>query len=304
MCTAIFYKSSGSFFGRTLDHPHSYGEAPMMIRKGYRIKLRRSGELSFLGDAICMGIERDGFPLIFDGVNEFGVAVAGLNFPRSARFFEEKKGYLNLASYEVIPYILAAARSAEQAYDILTRVNITPDKFDTDTDGAALHFMVSDKDRSIIAEQTDEGMRVYSDRFGALTNEPPYPAQCLFMNRYKGLSNRENQCAFFKEDPISFGEGSIGLPGDLSSPSRFARAAFGIRFGTAGCKEEELTTAMHILESVSVIRGTVKDGKDGYKTQYLSLMDLDSFSYYYRRYDDFSLNKVSENALPDTVLSL
>ena len=304
MCTAIFYKSSGSFFGRTLDHPLSYGEAPMVIKRGYGIRLRYLGDLKFGGDAICMGIARGGFPLIFDGVNEFGVGIAGLNFPRSARFFEEKKGYLNLASYEVIPYILSQAQSTAQACDILTRVNITPDKFDTDTTGATLHFIVADKNKSIIAEQTDEGMRIYDNRFGALTNEPPYPAQCLFMNRYKGLSDREKQCEFFKEDPHSFGEGSIGLPGDLSSPSRFVRAAFGIKFGTAGYKEEALMTAMHILESVSVIRGTVKDGTDGYKTQYLSIMDLDSFSYYYRRYDDLSLNKVSLGDPPDAILSL
>ena len=292
MCTAIFYKSSGSFFGRTLDHAHSYGEAPMIIRKGHSMKLKHAGDISFFGDAICIGISRGGFPLIFDGVNEFGVAVAGLNFPRSARFFEEKKGYLNLASYEVIPYILATARSTEQAYDILTRVNITPDKFDTDTAIATLHFMVADRSSSIIAEQTEDGMTVYKDIFGTLTNEPPYPKQCIFMNRYRGVSNTIGASSFIPSAPLSHGEGSIGLPGDLSSPSRFARAAFGIRFATSSTKEEGLSAAMHILESVSVIKGTVADGGDDYKTRYVSIADIENVSYYYKRYNDIQFHNI------------
>ena len=293
MCTAILYRSSGSFLGRTLDHANSYGEAPVIIRKGRVISLRHTESVRFKADAIAMGIEKAGFPLLFDGVNEFGVAIAGLNLPISSKFYEPRANFLNLASYEVIPYILASATTADEAREILTRVNITPDKFDTDTPAPTLHFMIADRRSSFIAEQTEGGVAVYDDSYGVLTNEPTYPAQCVLMHRYRGISNDIGENAFTSERPLSYGEGSLGLPGDLSSASRFARAAFGIRFGASDNKNEALAAAVHTLESVSVIKGTASDGGRDYKTVYTSVMDLDDFSYHYRRYSDTSFTQIS-----------
>ena len=233
-----------------------------------------------------MGIDRGGFPLIFDGMNEYGVCIAGLNFKTSARFFAARSGRVNLASHEIIPYVLAMAKSALEAKNILTRVNITADKFNTDTDIATLHFMVADKKSSFIAEQTEMGMSVYEDRFGTLTNEPTYPLQLLLACRIPSINNGKRASDFPCADLLSFGEGALGLPGDPSSPSRFARAAFGVRFGCAKDKKEALATAARILESVSVIRGSVSEGGEDYKTRYLSVMDINDFKYYYRRYQD------------------
>jgi choloylglycine hydrolase len=249
-----------------------------------------------------MGIEEGGFPLIFDGVNEFGVAAAGLNFPRSARFYPPRDNFMNLASHELIPYILASSKSVADAYDILTRVNITADKFNTDTPIATLHFMVADKTSSIIAEQGESGMKIYEDVFGTLTNEPSYPIQCLSMHRFRGISNSAEPSSFISSPPLSYGEGSVGLPGDLSSPSRFARAAFGIKFAVSSTKEEALSTAMHILESVSVIKGTVADGGEDYKTRYVSIVDTENVSYYYKRYGDIKFFKIDLSDSLNTTL--
>lgn len=304
MCTAIFYKSSGSFFGRTLDHAHSYSEAPMMIRKGYGINLRYLGELKFGEDTVCTGIERRGFPLIFDGINGFGVAIAGLNFPDSARFYDAKDGCINLASYELIPYILATARSTKEAYDILTRVNVTADKFDTDTPAATLHFMIADKTSSIIAEQTEGGMHIYTDRFGTLTNEPAYPKQCLFASSDGRLPKSEKTPIISGEENLAFDRGGSDGFASISSEARFRRAAFGLKYGKADNKNEALATAMHVLESVSVIKGTARAKGEDYKTRYLSVADLDSFSYYYKGYSDVSPRKITRDSPPDKVLGI
>lgn len=74
-----------------------------------------------------------------------------------------------------------------------------------------------------------DGLHIYDDPVGILTNNPPFPQQMAILNRYRGLSPRQPQNAFAPgvELPCySRGMGAKGLPGDLSSDSRFVRGRF------------------------------------------------------------------------------
>ena len=89
--------------------------------------------------------------------------------------------------------------------------------------------MKIDKDEAVVIESMADGLHVYDDPAGVLTNNPPFPQQLFNLNNYMALSPRQPENRFSGALGLhcySRGMGALGLPGDLSSASRFVRAAF------------------------------------------------------------------------------
>ena len=88
--------------------------------------------------------------------------------------------------------------------------------------------MISDKERSIVVESLESGMQVHDNPFEVLTNNPTFDYHMLHLSDYKNVTalEAENRFGNVELPCYSRGMGGIGLPGDLSSASRFVRAAF------------------------------------------------------------------------------
>ena len=87
--------------------------------------------------------------------------------------------------------------------------------------------------------------------------------------------------------------GAIGLPGDLSSSSRFIRAAFTKLNSYSGDDEiESVEQFFHILGSVEQQRGCVKVGTAYEKTVYSSCCNTDKGVYYYTTYGNRRITAV------------
>jgi choloylglycine hydrolase len=89
--------------------------------------------------------------------------------------------------------------------------------------------------------------------------------------------------------------GSLGLPGDLSSASRFVRAAFTtLNSVSEDTEEESVSQFFHILNSVYQQKGCVKMDKGIYeKTVYSSCCNTDKGIYYYKTYDNSQFSAVN-----------
>ena len=139
-------------------------------------------------------------------------------------------------------------------------------------------------------EQTAEGLRVYEDPAGVLTNEPPFPMQLFRLNDYAQLSPQPPENRFSPTLPLetySRGMGAMGLPGDLSSPSRFVRTAFTRLNSRSGDGEaESVSQLLHILGAAAQQRGccVLEDGVCEL-TLYTSCCNADTGVYYYTTYD-------------------
>jgi choloylglycine hydrolase len=83
--------------------------------------------------------------------------------------------------------------------------------------------------------------------------------------------------------------GAIGLPGDLSSTSRFIRASF----HTENSKGDGVTDLFHLLASVAMPDGSVRVGDAYERTEYSTVADLEAADYYYRPYDGAGIVTVS-----------
>ena len=295
MCTAI---STNGFFGRTLDIERSYNEQIVIAPRKYCVEFLYEGASPNHPAIIGVATVEKNIPLYYDAMNEHGLAVAGLNFPVSAVYNGKKEGKYNVASYELIPFVLANCRTAKEAKELLKNTNVTADSFSHSLKASPLHWIVADKEFSIIVEPTEAGLQIYDNDFGVLTNEPPFLYHMSHVCEFLQLSNstpHNSLCPQFAISPYSRGMGAMGLPGDYSSSSRFIRAIF-----TKNCTElynDGVNRFFHIMDTVTVPYGCVKtaEGKNSF-TLYTSCADLNEKSYHYVTYANREIKTVKLDA--------
>lgn len=283
MCTAVTYNSDRFYMGRTLDYEFSYGEEIVIVPRNCLGK----NHPAIIGTAHVS----DGYPLFYDAVNEFGLGVAGLNFVGNAVYGKKIPEKINVAQYEFIIKLLSSFKSLDEARPFLNNINITDDAFGK-FPPSSLHWLVADRTGAVTVEAVECGVRVYENPVGVLTNNPPFDMQMSNLNNYMGLSPRQPKNSFSPDIPLktySRGMGAIGLPGDLSSQSRFVRAAF----TRANSKGDGVGQFFHILGSVEQVRGCceVADGKFEI-TVYSSCWDADNGIYYYKTYENSRITAV------------
>ena len=187
--------------------------------------------------------------------------------------------------------------SLAEAKESLSRINLISTPFKKNLPLAQLHWIIADASGAITVESTADGLHVYDNPVGVLTNNPPFPMQMFSLNNYLHLSPKQPANTFSNQLDLSTysrGMGGLGLPGDLSSASRFARVAFVKQNSISGNSEaESVSQFFHILNSVDQQRGCceVADGK--YEiTLYTSCCNATQGIYYYTTYDNHQISAV------------
>lgn len=311
MCTAITYKTKNHYFGRNLDLEISYNEMVIITPKNYPFQFRKNKELKKHYAIIGMGIVVDDYPLYFDATNEKGLSMAGLNFPENADYKEEQEGLDNISPFEFIPWILGKCANIHEVKEKLKKINLVSINFSKELTLSPLHWIISDKETSITVECVKEGLKIYDNPVGVLTNNPTFDMQLFSLNNYMHLSTK-NPVNLFSEkiklNIYSRGMGAMGLPGDLSSQSRFVKAVFTKMNSISGDSESEsISQFFHILESVYQQRGCVLVNEDKYEfTLYSSCCNTDKGIYYYKTYENSQITGVDmqkENIEDDKLIT-
>lgn len=297
MCTAITYKNRNFYFGRTLDYYESYGEKILVTPRNYEFKLKKVQPLVNHYSIIGMGILVEDVPLYYDAMNEKGLCMAGLNFPDNAFYYEEVTDKDNIAPFEFIPWILGRCSNLTEVKVLLMNINIVNICFNEKYQLSPLHWIISDADESITVECVRDGMKVYDNSLGVLTNNPTFDMQMHNLNNYIGLSPKQPENNFshkLKLKNYSYGMGALGLPGDLSSQSRFVRASFAKLNSNCGDTEmENINQFFHILGAVCQQKGCNDVGNGKYEyTMYTSCCDTAKGIYYYTTYDNSCVNGI------------
>jgi len=297
MCTAITYRTNDFYFGRTLDYDHSYAEQITVTPRSFPLSFRHLSSIDKHYAIIGMAYTVLNYPLYYDAVNEKGLGVAGLNFVGNSNYNPAKKGLNNVASFEFIPWILCQCQTVREARNLLQNANITNTPFSQQLPPASLHWMIADANEAVTVECTQDGLHIYQNDVGVLTNNPTFPEQVFQLNNYMHLSPNE-PCNRFSDKinlhHYSRGMGAIGLPGDLSSQSRFVRAAFTKLNSVSGsCEEESVSQFFHILSAVSQSRGCCHLGDGKYEiTIYTSCCNASKGVYYYTTYNNHQITAV------------
>ena len=297
MCTAISYLSNDHYFGRNLDLEHAYIEQVTITPRNFPFHFRMTAAQKTHYAIIGMAAIVDNFPLYYDATNEFGLSIAGLNFPGNAAYMSPRESFTNVAPYELIPWILGQCKTIAQVRTLLDRVNLIDIPFNELLPLSPLHFMICDRNESIVVEPLAEGIVIHDNPVGVLTNNPPFDYHMHNLSNYCNLTSGEAENRFTDKIPITLwsrGMGAIGLPGDLSSASRFIRASFTkLNSVSDGTFDQDVSQFFHILESVSQQRGCVKVGNKYEQTIYTSCCNTDMGIYCYTIYDNRQISAVS-----------
>ena len=300
MCTAATYKTKDFYFGRTLDYEFSYGDEVTITPRNYVFNFREKEKIETHYAIIGMAYVTENYPLYYDAINEKGLGMASLNFVGNAYYLEKVEGKDNIAQFEFIPWILSQCASVAEAKQLIEKINLTNVQFNEKLPLAQLHWIISDSNESITVESVKEGIKVYPNPVGVLTNNPPFNQQMFELNKYMQLSSKSPENRFSKElnlEKYSRGMGAIGLPGDLSSQSRFVRVAFvKMNSKSSDTEEESVSQFFHILNSVDQQRGCCEldDGK--YEiTIYTSCCNASKGIYYYTTYNNHQITAIDMN---------
>ncbi len=301
MCTALTLKTGSGYFGRNLDLDRSYGEEVAVMPRRFPLIFREAGELHLHHAMIGMATVADGIPLFYEAANEHGLAIAGLNFPGNAYYAPIREGYDNIAPFELIPWILGKARTLDEACRLLSRINIANIAFSECLPPSPLHWIVADKDHAITVEAMRSGLKIHENPIGILTNNPPFEYHMENLEKYGNLRN-DNKGIEIPDvsDFTSYcqGLGAVGLPGDVSSMSRFVRMAFGKRHSVCDADEESsVNQFFHLLSSVEMVRGVCRTDEGTLDiTGYSACISLDRGLYYYTTYENRRISCVNMHA--------
>ena len=189
MCTAISYKTKDHYFGRNLDLEYSYAETVTVTPRNYPFRFRKERDFGKHYALIGMAYVQDDYPLYYDATNEKGLSMAGLSFPGNAVYLGEKSDKHNVTPFELIPWVLGQCKDVAEARKLLMSTNLVKIPYSKELPLSPLHFMISDKKRSIVLEPMTMGLMVYDNPVNVLTNNPPFLYHITNLNNYMSLSN-------------------------------------------------------------------------------------------------------------------
>lgn len=297
MCTAVSYQTKDHYFGRNLDLEFSCHETVTVTPRNYPLRFRCAGNLERHYAMIGMAYVNENYPLYYEASNEKGLSMAGLNFPGNAQYMPKESGKDNVSPFEFIPWILGQCANLSEAKTCLERLNLVDIPFSEQLPLSPLHWMIADKSGCLTVECVREGLKIYDNPAKVLTNNPPFDIMLFQLNNYMHLSNQPPVNRFAPElelNTYSRGMGGMGLPGDLSSASRFVKAAFTRLNSVSGESESEsVSQFFHILGSVEQQRGCVQMPDGRYElTIYSSCCNTDKGIYYYTTYENSQITGV------------
>lgn len=270
MCTAVQFSGT---FGRNFDFHKSFGEKIVLTPRRIMLSFIHEGNNEEHPAIIGTAVTVSGTALYFDAMNEYGICAAALNFPHLAVYRNFTCGKLNVASFEVIPYVLSSCKNMAEVKTLLSKINITNDSFSQDMPATGLHWIFSDGKSSVVLESTEDGVHVYDAETGVLTNPPEYP---VHLQNYRTHTDNPTW--------------------DYSSVSRFFKASQ-IREGYHIDDESGKVSLFRILTSVSVPKGSIIKEEGVHYTKYTSVCDTEKRIYHRQIYENMTVYSVKMDDL-------
>lgn len=270
MCTVINQIKGYHLFGRTLDLSYTYGEEVVVTPRGYEFALAHKEKfktnIGIMGVAHVVG----DVPLYYDAVSERGLCMAALNFPNLAVYHPLVADKYNVASFELMVWLLGQCRDIDTAIDYLRKTNITNHPFSPDLPPTPLHWMLSDSQTSVVVESTKTGLDIHPNPTHVMTNAPTFPEQLSSLDRAEGAGDVSGDCLYF------------------SSTARFIRGAYANHHALpSDTPEGAVCRFFHVMDTVSQPMGCTTDPQGRpVCTQYTSCGDPQKMVYHVTTYQN------------------
>lgn len=234
---------------------------------------------------------------VVDGLNEKGLAAGLFYFPGYGKYeeYSETDPKNNISDLQFVSYILCRCATVEDVIDEVGRLHI----HNIDPRASTAHWRFGEPSgRQVVLEIIDGKPVFYENTVGVLTNSPSFDWHVTNLNNYVNLhpgAAASNKIGNMDLRPLGGGSGMLGLPGDLTPPSRFVRAAF--YQSTAPVLENAEATvfqAFHILNNFDLPVGAqTNQGAEPADipsaTQFTDVVDLSGMKVYYKTMYDSTI---------------
>lgn len=296
---------------RTLDFAYETGSRVQVVPRGQKFQATATGTsappLTWTNGLGFVAMDAFGFDSYFcDGLNEAGLSVGTLWLPETDLTTTPPDSgpaaidFVNLASW-----LLGTCRTVDDVRRALGSTPIwnaavkrlwpkgkaVPDQVKPLMDFAFTeHLAVHDAHGGdLVVEFVGDGIQIHDNPAGVLTNSPTFPWHETNLRNYIGLTNQESPAYNLMGMPVTAtgnGTGLLGLPGDVTPPSRFVRATVLTQVAdTEMTARAAVNQAFHSLDLVSVPRFLAASGD---YTQWYVVRDHDDLVYYVRSYDGWT----------------
>lgn len=293
-CTGISLtsKDGANIVARTVEWAE--GESPsdyLIVPEGFE-------KQSMLPDGKREGMKYSAFygyvglaseDYVIEGLNEAGLSAGLFYFPKVGSYpkYNPAQKNITISDTEFVAWILGSFETVEDVISALSTVRVVA----TDSRAQNLHWRVADKyGRQIVIEYMDGLPMVHENKLGVLTNAPAYDWHITNLNNYINLKPGTDTAHLFGDitlSPLGHGSNMLGLPGDMTPPSRFVRVAF---YQTSApilaSAEETVNQAFVILEAMTIPIGIQYSDKTKIPnipsaTQWTSVTDMTNNRIYY-----------------------
>lgn len=311
-CTGITLKSQdgGTVVARTIDWSgaemdNMYVIMPRAQQQQSLLPGGVSGGMPFISKYGFVGLATEIPQFVIDGTNEVGLSAALFYFPGFGKYnnYDPEYSDTSLADFQLVSWILSSFATIDEVKSAINDINV----INIDSRAATTHWRITEASgRQVILEIIDGKPTFYDSEIGVLTNSPGYPWHITNMNNYINLTSgtiKTKQLGFgpVKLQTLSTGSGMLGLPGDMTSPSRFIRAAFLSQYARPQpTTYDTVMQAFHLLNNFDVpiglqytITETPPDMPSA--TQWTIATDLQNRIIYYHTMYDRTIHRIDFN---------
>lgn len=235
-CTGITLKSTDghTVVARTIEWGGSdLNSLYVIVPRGYRQQsLLPGGQtdgMTFTARYGYVGLSVEQESFVAEGLNEAGLSAGLFYFPAYGQYeaYDPAQKASTVADLQLVAWLLGECATVDEVKAAVTRVHVVQ----IDPRASTVHWRFVDRTgRQVVLEIVDGGqLRFYENTLGVLTNSPDLPWHLTNLNNYVNLfpgPAPEQQLGSAKLKQFGAGSGFLGLPGDVTPPSRFVRAAF------------------------------------------------------------------------------
>lgn len=271
------------------------------LQSRYSIVPRGYRQSSFLPDGTKRGKEfvaKYGYvglavqqaEFVTEGVNEAGLAAGLFYFPDYGEYesFDESKREATVSDLQLVSYILGECKTIDEVKEAVGKVHVVA----IDPRGSTIHWRFTEESgRQVVLEIIGRKPVFYENELGVLTNSPSFDWHLTNLNNFVNLATgpvKQNKIGDLQLSAFGGGSGLHGIPGDMTPPSRFIRAAFfQATAPKLDCAEKTVAQAFHILNNFDIPTGIqFGAGQDvpdiPSATQWTVATDLKHHRIYYR----------------------
>ena len=202
---------------------------------------------------VGLAVEQKEF--VAEGLNETGLSAGLFYFPGYGQYeaYNPAQQTSSIADLQLVAWILGNFSTVDEAVKAIPKIHV----ISIDPRGSTVHWRIADTTgKQVVLEIVDGQPNFYENKLGVLTNSPGFEWQITNLNNYVNLypgSAASKSFGAIELAPFGAGSGFLGIPGDVTPPSRFVRAAF---YQTTAPQQstgiETVIQSFHILNNFDI----------------------------------------------------